>query len=129
ARRSATAGVLQRFVPNQGDAWEFTLEALDRYFERALSAPPDRTLLPTPEGPLVHAAEAAIPEAVHRVIGEAYLDAAHLLGRRTAELHAALASVEGPDFRPEPFTSLYQRSLYQSMRNLVGQTLGSLAAR
>ena len=41
--------------------------------------------------------------------------ATRLLGRRTAELHHALAGVEGADFRPEPFTSLYQRSLYQAM--------------
>jgi maltose alpha-D-glucosyltransferase/alpha-amylase len=126
-RRSATCGVLQRFVANQGDAWEFTLEALDRYFERALTAPPGAAVPPTPEGPLVRASAAAIPEAVHRAIGEAYLDAAQLLGQRTAELHLGLAQVEGPDFQPEPFTSLYQRSLYQSMRNLLGQTIEALA--
>jgi maltose alpha-D-glucosyltransferase/alpha-amylase len=41
-----------------------------------------------------------------------------LLGRRTAELHLALSSVaDDPAFAPEPFSSLYQRSLYQSMRN------------
>ena len=41
-------------------------------------------------------------------------------GERTAELHLALAA--GPTtaaFAPEPFTTLYQRSLYQSMRTLV----------
>jgi len=37
-------------------------------------------------------------------------------------LHVALASKpDNPDFAPEPFSVLYQRSLYQSMRNHSGQ--------
>src|SRR5206468_8133752 len=51
-----------------------------------------------------------------------YQENVKLLGRRTAELHMALASnTEEPDFVPEPFSLLYQRSLYQSMRNHSGQ--------
>ncbi len=46
-----------------------------------------------------------------------------LLGQRTAELHLALASDrEDPAFVPEPFSELYQRSLYQSLRTSVGRT-------
>jgi maltose alpha-D-glucosyltransferase / alpha-amylase len=41
-------------------------------------------------------------------------------GRRTAQLHAALAADSAdPAFAPEPMTRLYQRSLYQSVRNSV----------
>jgi maltose alpha-D-glucosyltransferase/alpha-amylase len=126
-RRSATVGVLQSFVPHQDDAWTFTLEALERFFERALAAGAGAEPGPLPEEPALRAAQEPIPEPVHGVVGEAYLDAAQLLGRRTAELHLALAAVDAPDFRPEPFTSLYQRSLYQAMRNLVGQSWESLA--
>ena len=47
---------------------------------------------------------------------------ARLLGLRTAELHKALgASQADPAFAPEPFGKLYQRSIYQSMRNLTGR--------
>ena len=57
------------------------------------------------------------------VVG-AYMDSVVLLGRRTAELHLALASnVEEASFVPEPYSTLDQRSQYQSMRNLVGKTL------
>ncbi len=31
---SSTVGLLQAWVPNQGDAWQYTLDALRRYFER-----------------------------------------------------------------------------------------------
>ena len=29
--------VLQAFVPNQGDAWNYTLDSLSRFFENALA--------------------------------------------------------------------------------------------
>jgi maltose alpha-D-glucosyltransferase/alpha-amylase len=62
-----------------------------------------------------------------------YAEAARLLGQRTGELHVALASApEDPDFAPEAFSKLYQRSLYQSTRNLtrrVFQMLGRTLKR
>ena len=39
-------------------------------------------------------------------------------------MHACLASIANrPEFKPEPFSKLYQRSLYQSMRTLAGRSL------
>jgi maltose alpha-D-glucosyltransferase/alpha-amylase len=63
------------------------------------------------------------PELARETVGP-YLGSASLLGRRTAELHLALASAppENRAFVPEPFTSLYQRALYQSMRTLAVRT-------
>ena len=52
-----------------------------------------------------------------------YLESARLIGQRTAELHVTLASdSENPDFSPEPFSALYQRSIYQSMRTTAAQS-------
>jgi maltose alpha-D-glucosyltransferase/alpha-amylase len=124
-RRAATVGVLQSFVPNQGNAWELTRASLMRYYERALAAD-ERDPGPFPPPSLVEGAGGPIPDEVHAAIGDAYLETARLLGRRTAELHLALAKVDEPDFRPDPFTSHYQRSLYQALRNLVGRTFRSL---
>jgi maltose alpha-D-glucosyltransferase/alpha-amylase len=46
------------------------------------------------------------------------------LGRRTAGLHLALASdAAHPDFRPEPLTTMHQRSLYEAARRRLDQTL------
>ena len=60
----------------------------------------------------------------------AILDAARLLGQRVAELHLALLEDgDDPNFAPEPFTMLYQRSLYQSTRNLLGQVMRTLTGR
>jgi maltose alpha-D-glucosyltransferase/alpha-amylase len=54
------------------------------------------------------------------------LAAARLLGKRTAELHAALLYPDDPAFAPEPYTALDQRSVYQTKRNLTGKVLRQL---
>jgi maltose alpha-D-glucosyltransferase/alpha-amylase len=119
----STLAVLQAFVANEATAWAHAREELRRYFERTLTRhrqdpPPERA----PHAPLA-LAETEAPPAVVEAIG-AYLDLAALLGRRTAEMHVALASpVDDPSFAPEPYTALDRRSKYQSMRNLVGRTL------
>jgi maltose alpha-D-glucosyltransferase/alpha-amylase len=67
----------------------------------------------------------APPETV-ALLG-AFAEHARLLGQRTGELHAALATDHGQkDFAPEAFTPFYQRSLYQSMRNRAVEVLGAL---
>ncbi len=119
--RVRTVAVLHEYVPNEGDAWEYTGGLLQEYFERvaALEAGPPRTAPTT--GRLLAAGSEGPSELARDTIG-VYLGDAALLGRRTAEMHAALASAPGdPDFAPEPFTPFYQRSLYQSMRNMVSQ--------
>ncbi len=61
---------------------------------------------------------------------EAYLESARLLGRRTAEMHRALASdAEDPAFAPERVTPFYQRSLYQSLRAAANATFQVVRAR
>ncbi|MDX1621994.1 MAG: putative maltokinase, partial [Nitriliruptorales bacterium] len=128
AAEPRTLAMVQRFVANEGDAWAFTLDELERFSERMLTDPPDEAGRVLPEAlpdPVTLAAD-EVPDTVHEIIGP-YLDAAILLGRRTAELHAALAEGEGRAFAPESFTELYQRSLYQSMRNTVRRGLQSAA--
>src|SRR5262249_7893125 len=72
-------------------------------------------------------AKPARPEQMRELIG-GYLDIVRELGLRTAELHQALAANRSdPAFAPEPFGRLYQRSMYQSMRNLTGRLCDRLA--
>jgi maltose alpha-D-glucosyltransferase / alpha-amylase len=66
------------------------------------------------------------PPLAHETIG-AYLHTAQLLGERTADLHVALSEIpDPPAFAAEPFTRLYQRSLYQSMRSQARGTMDLL---
>ena len=122
-----TLAVLHKFVANEGDAWVYTLDELDRYLELIKSewtgtAPAAEML---PHGSLLELADQEPPELARQVIGT-YLESTELLGRRTAELHLALAAGHSESFAPEPFTKLYQRSLYQSMRSQARRTLSLL---
>jgi maltose alpha-D-glucosyltransferase/alpha-amylase len=70
---------------------------------------------------------AAEPPATARDVIGAYLDLAALLGRRTADMHLALASnVDDASFAPAPYSTLDRRSKYQSVRNLIGKALRQL---
>jgi maltose alpha-D-glucosyltransferase/alpha-amylase len=124
-----TVGILQGFVQNQGDAWSYTLDALQRYFEGCLPRRADAAYLPLPKEHALDLVEKEIPPLAQEMIG-AYIPSAELVGRRTAELHVALASdASDPAFAPESFTSFYRRSLYQSMRTLAKQAFTLLQKR
>jgi maltose alpha-D-glucosyltransferase/alpha-amylase len=124
-----TLAILQGFVPNQGDAWKYTLDALGRFYERAMSRPPDAEPVVCPRKSLLARVDEEVPEHARDLIGP-YLVSARQMGQRTAEMHIALSSnVDDPNFAPEPFSSHYQRSLYQSMRNLTAQTFPLLQKR
>ena len=117
-----TMGVLTHFLSNAKDAWAFTLDALGRFLER-VSTPSEGRLEPIADGSVFALAEQDVPEPVAAIIGT-YMEAARLLGQRTGELHLALASdADDRDFAPEAFTPFYQRSLFQSMRNLTVHSL------
>lgn len=118
--RRITLASLVEFVPNQGDAWAYTEDVLRRYFETAFAERERMQDLPLPQKPLAWAEEEELPPAVYNAVGS-FIESARLLGRRTGELHTFLASEhENPNFAPESFSTLYQRSMYQSMRNLHG---------
>jgi maltose alpha-D-glucosyltransferase/alpha-amylase len=126
----ATVAFLAGYVESRGDAWTVALESIGRFFERVLAdGPHDPESGPYRASALLERADVEPQIHEQEWIGP-YLESARLLGRRTAELHAVLASdPEDPAFAPEPFSALYQRSLYQSARNLVGRTFRSLDRR
>jgi maltose alpha-D-glucosyltransferase/alpha-amylase len=115
-----TLGVLQGFIPNEGDAWAYSLDLLNHYFEKVMAQYREGDGLTPPKGHFLDMVEEEPSQSASDMIGS-YLETARLLGRRTAEMHVFLASSpDDPVFAPEPFSKLYQRALYQSMRNLTG---------
>jgi maltose alpha-D-glucosyltransferase/alpha-amylase len=124
-RQKYTFGIVSARVPNARTAWDFTYDALTRYFDRALSA----ETIPEPISDLGGVIESEPGSLEDRFLG-AYSESARLLGTRTAELHLALASEQtDADMAPELFSPFSQRSLYQSMRNLVLRTLQLMNSR
>jgi trehalose synthase-fused probable maltokinase len=107
------AAILQQFVPNKGDAWKYTLESLESFFDRALTSKRTPPKLAT-EHPLTLIGQHTPPK-LRMLIGH-YLESAALLGRRTAEMHIGLFDPNGgPDFQPEPFTALDAERLHEDL--------------
>jgi maltose alpha-D-glucosyltransferase/alpha-amylase len=106
-QRSAVA-VVARFVENQGDAWTVVSGQLDRFVE-------EQRLLADDEP-----AEEQAP----------YSNRFRQVGRRTAELHLALASRDDISaFAPEPITPHDVSSWTETLLQHAGRTLDDLAGR
>jgi maltose alpha-D-glucosyltransferase/alpha-amylase len=124
--RAATIGILQTWIRNEGDAWRYVLDHLGDYFEACAALTPLPADLTAPAGHLTDFLDRDPPHAMSEVAG-AYLASAALLGRRTGEMHIALASNrQHADFAAEPFTPFYRRAVYQSMRTLADRALTAL---
>jgi maltose alpha-D-glucosyltransferase/alpha-amylase len=113
-------GLLQSYVANVGDGWNFTQDAVGRFLDRVLSEGAEiRDALPQ-SLTMFNLDASSLPPKLAELVAGFYLEMVSLLGRRTGEMHLALASAATePDFAPEPFSILYQRSVYQSMRSLI----------
>jgi maltose alpha-D-glucosyltransferase/alpha-amylase len=122
----STVAILQGLIPNQGDAWRFTLESVAAFWDQVAklaSAEPPEVSVPA-ETVLEY--DQDLPRAATELIGS-YLSKIRTLGKRTAELHLALASdPSDPVFAPEPFTHSFQTDFEQSARTLTERTLGLL---
>src|SRR5262249_27920994 len=102
----ATLVLLQGFVGNQGDGWDYTVNHLVRYLE-------ERVAHTVPEGD------------AHGL----YLALVRTLAQRTAQLHAALAAARhDAAFTPEPFTVADVRALARAARAQASAALQALAA-
>jgi maltose alpha-D-glucosyltransferase/alpha-amylase len=120
--------LLHGFMKNHGNAWLLSLNLLAQYFERILSRRNELASLPNYPPGLIEGSQCGIPELFIDLIGGFYLEMAGLLGRRTAELHLAFtAGGDDPDWRMEEYSTLYQRSVYQSLRNQARRSLQLLA--
>ena len=127
----STLGVLHGFVPNEGVAWQYTLDTLGRYFEAVLT---HRAKVPLPAGLDTQLLPLVEHDLAREWIG-LYLEEARLLGQRTGELHIALASdTSTPDLVPEPASDFSRQAVYQAMSSvanrafpLLRQQLGQLS--
>src|SRR4029450_5316882 len=93
-----TLAMMQQLVPSQGDGWTHALGAVGRFYEDVGDqVAPDLPGTTWSDG-------FDLPERVTGAMG-AYVDTAATLGRRTAEMHLALAGeTSDAAFTPEPLT-------------------------
>ncbi|GGE20802.1 trehalose synthase [Aureimonas endophytica] len=112
---AAVAALFER-VENQGDAWTVVTEGLSLYLrENAYATPP----LSETSGDAV-AYEGGPPVL-------ARFDAGPIVGQRTGEMHAALATRTGdPAFDPEPIDAALLGRLVDGARHEAGEALAVL---
>lgn len=119
--------ILQGFVSNRGDAWQYTLSALDNYYthvRQAKRALPEEISLST--NALLELAMVELPALAYEMLGS-YAESARLLGQRTGEMHLALAAdTDDASFAPEPFTEAYQRTIYDSLSAMTQRVFRTL---
>jgi trehalose synthase-fused probable maltokinase len=95
-------------VQNDGDAWSFVLRELGGFYHR------------------VGTAECSVT-AVQSAIGSDFLARISQLGRRTGEMHVALAGdTDDPDFTPEPFTRVDREELSAKLEESVSRVFTML---
>jgi maltose alpha-D-glucosyltransferase/alpha-amylase len=132
-------GMLQEMIENHGDGYVYFRERIANYVERILAgekkeaASTDTAAIPAQPAQLERLGTLAAPiafgelsDATQLLLGAHTADEARLIGLRTAEMHLALAAATGKDFKPEPFSLHYQRSLFSSMQSLVRETYQNL---
>ena len=117
-----TLAMLQSLVQNEGDGWQWTLDELGRYYDSCANLPAPEDLGTAPSFLSDSPASALADE--HAGL---YLDAAALLGRRTAEMHLALATpTNDPAFAAEPFTVDELAADAQRINDQINQTLEAM---
>ncbi|MFO7874318.1 MAG: maltose alpha-D-glucosyltransferase [Bacteroidales bacterium] len=107
-----SVAVLQELIPNVGNAWDMTQTSIEGFFDKILTEK------------MAYDQIGQIGEDdMDELIGSFYLEMVQKLAVRTAEMHQALGSIEElAAFKPEPFSLLYQKSLYQALRTYVKRT-------
>ncbi len=116
--RPMTLVSLEEMVPNEGDGWSYVVDALTRRLEEAIAHGTDDAALSPAPGLLELGADEEPPAELFDQV-----EWAILLGRRTGELHVALASdAFDPAMAPEPMRPVDRMSLYHGAHSLARRT-------
>jgi maltose alpha-D-glucosyltransferase/alpha-amylase len=112
-------GMMQAMVPNQGDAWQHFLKQVRSFYQNIMNSGSVNPKFPEKPKQL-SLVYADVPEVLKPFIPEDLADQVQLLGKRTAELHLALAkNTSDANFSPEIFDSSYTHYLSVQIETLI----------
>jgi maltose alpha-D-glucosyltransferase/alpha-amylase len=134
--------LVQELVRHQGSGWDFIIDELGRYYERVAARGAEhastlsvglnadgRRISPWQTADEAAGGAAAQPTAFFVSLEGYYMAAAAVLGRRTAELHLALADDSDPAFAPERLGSAELQAMSEAMRQHATNVLDLLERR
>ncbi len=122
ASRPITLVSLEEMVPNESDGWNYVVDALSRRLEEAIAHGAEGSPAPSSPELLGLADDDEPPDELFD-----HVEWASLLGRRTGELHVALASDRSdPAMAPEPMTPVDRLSLYHGAGSFVRRAFRQL---
>jgi len=111
--------MLQQLVPNEGDAWTYFWLEMEKFYRNVIDS--GFHLKPLPIKPHVLSLNwENTPSGLRDLITEEVCERAVMLGRRTAEMHIALANTkDDKSFIPENTDSEFQEKLLKNLLRLV----------
>lgn len=123
---SINLGLMIGKIDNEGDAWSYFQKLTEEYYSNVIihqlmtEKPP--AFVPTEQYD-------KLDEVTRSVFSETTFQRAQLLGRRTGEMHLALASAGAdlPDLAPEPLTADYREEIYQAAKKLLDRQFAELS--
>lgn len=116
--------MMQEMISNQGDAWTLMLQLVEQFYDTISKLPSHIQQKP----PVLWNSYSFDFKSIHKDlqnwIGVEVYNKIVLLGKRTAEMHLALASnKEVADFAPKEFTTDYQNYLCEHLTNTIKEKL------
>ena len=121
--RPSTVALVENLIHQQSDGWLFAVDELGRFLEGVVSA----VIEPPALKDGLHPLDMPAPHGLLLERAGEWFELVAGLGRRTAQLHAALAGTSHlPEFEPEAYTIIYQRALAQGFRMEARQALRTL---
>jgi maltose alpha-D-glucosyltransferase/alpha-amylase len=118
-------GIAHEFVPNGGDAWTFALREVRAFFDAARGQPAN----PERDGWDALLSRALALNSVPPPAPGAFVTSAETLGRRTGQLHLALASdPRDPAFAPESLAREDRAALAARATAMLAQNLEAVSA-
>ena len=129
--RSLTIAVSERRVSHQGNGWDYTIDELNRFFERVSLRSDEESEADDVDRQIqsFYDLRGIPPSAAVRDSIGIYLHDIALLGTRTADLHMALASSANPAIGAEPMTQADVRQLATSLQTRAREAFSRLEAQ
>ena len=126
AEAPSTIAMVQQLVESEADGWTHATDEVRRFYDAVHSRqPPVNGGRPRTYTELI----AAKPPAIVRELLGGHLDTAERLGRRTGEMHVALAADSGNSaFAAEPFTTEDLQAIVASAAGEAQRAFQALAA-